>query len=932
MSTFMLRGAASNPRLTAAISLEASGLSVLPWCYKDGEKCPTRYWAVDEHAPMTANDIRQWWMNRPNDNVGVITGEALGSLKRRPTDIVGIDLDTPEAMAWALANLEKTTWRTKTGREGGGEHWVYRLPELPAGQYIKTCRNHAGVQGLDVRGHGGYISVPPSLHKSGNLYQWLSRPADIHELPLLDLTLFPPVQYEAPQEENFVDAEDFAVQAAIDWLTKQAPAIQGQGGGDLSFSIAATLRRGFLLSLDQAREVIAPWNDTCLPPWEDKDMDRLLVRAWIHGNEEPGARLSAVAVADFMGSLKTKPAQIPKSAVKQEKSLIDKYGEGEEYEAEEEDRPRRGPAVTLATARDVALSLPADAIADTGAPFTVSALAAAATLKREDLPGFIRLRAELKGLGKIPMPAWDQAVRKAGSPLRAKESEAAAKINEGDRKRVTMTGDDKALVDDILAVLAQSPSIFVSNKKLCHLSGSDLTPLTGDLLHNVILQLLTVVKGTADKATGDVVMLPVPIPRQTIGLLSNLLPEQREQFRQLDQVLHFPFVSLDKDNKPYLVDKPGYDAASHTYLVGVGGVSLDRFASAKEASDYIQWLVKDFPFMSGAERDNYIGLLLQLIMRPIIAGTTPLHVIEGNQSNIGKTLLAKLPIILSGRVPAKLLPWADKGAEEATKSLPEILRRGEAVAAWDNARGSLESPTFESLFTSQIVELRLLGTSRTEEFIVKQLWLLTSNNAETNKDMARRIVRIRLVQTIKKPPEIADFEAYCANNRGEILSALLWMAKAWIDKGATLYEDLPVLDSYPVWGTVIGSVMRANGLHQWMKNKDEAKMALQGGDEWVSFTQAWWDKYKGEMVTSNQLLVLTETTGLLGGIVGDGNPKSQQTRLGTALRKQNQAVHSDGTQALQLQLVSQRANASGYRLKNLTLTVAEETDTLQKAG
>ena len=929
MSSFLLRGAASNPRLAAALMLEASGLSVLPWAYKNGEKCPTRYWAVGEFDPMTSNDVRQWWMSHPTDNIGVITGETLGSGKRRPTDIVGIDLDTKEALAWAAANLATTSWRTKTGREGGGEHWVYRLPELADGQYIKTCRNHAGINGLDVRGRGGYISVPPSMHKSGNLYQWISRPADIAELPLLDLSLFPPSKYEAPTEENSVDAADFAVQAAIQWLETQSPAIQGQGGGDHSFSIAATLRRGFLLSLDQAREVIAPWNDTCLPPWEEKDMDRLLVRAWIHGNEEPGVRLSTIAVGEALRSMHKKPAAVASAAPAQ--SLQDIYGDGDDLDEEDSPEPRRA-TVSLATARDVALSLPADALLDTGAPFTLDALAASATLKREDLPGFIRLRAELKNLGKIPMSAWDQAVRKAGSPLRARETEAASKLNEGDRKRVVMTGDDKALVDDILAVLAESPSIFVSNKKLCHLSGTDLTPLSGDLLHNVVLQLLTVVKGTADKTTGDVVMLPVPIPRQTIGLLSNLLPEQRAQFRQLDQVLHFPFVSLDSDNKPYLVDKPGYDATSHTYLVSVGGVSLDRFSSAKEASEYIQWLVKDFPFMSDSERDNYIGMLMQLILRPIIAGPTPLYIIEGNQSNIGKTLLAKLPIILSGRVPAKLITWPDKGAEEATKALPEILRRGEAVAAWDNAVGSLASSTFESLLTSQIVELRIMGTSRTEEFIIKQLFLLTSNNAETNKDMSRRVVRSRLVQTIKRPPEIVDFEAYCANNRGEILSALLRLAKAWIDKGAVMYTDLPVLDSYPVWGTVIGSVLRANGFHQWMQNRDEAKLALQGGDEWVSFTQAWWDKYKGEMVNSNQLLVMLESTGLLGNTIGDGNPKSQQTKLGTALRKQNQAVHSDGTQALQIQLVSQRANASGYRLKNLTLTVADEASTLQKAG
>ena len=73
----------------------------------------------------------------------------------------------------ALAELERahaplpTTLTAATGR---GRHLYF-----DAGQH--RIRNSAGRlgPGLDVRGHGGIVTVPPSLHASGHRYQWRIR-------------------------------------------------------------------------------------------------------------------------------------------------------------------------------------------------------------------------------------------------------------------------------------------------------------------------------------------------------------------------------------------------------------------------------------------------------------------------------------------------------------------------------------------------------------------------------------------------------------------------------------------------------------------------------------------------------------------------------------------------------------------------------------
>lgn len=922
MTSPLFRAAPSNPRQVAALSMQALGLSVVPWAHGPKGKVPTKLWQVGVVPVMTSDEIRYWWLTHSADNVGVITGPTAGNDKPGMTDIIGIDLDTPSALEWAQANLQPTPWRTRTGRDGGGQHWVYRQPPLEEGWYIKNTKS-SPVAGLDVRGGGGYIAVPPSVHASGRSYEWISRPTSIEEIPYLDLSIFPPTQRKVAEVSEGVDVPESIVQQAKEWLQLQPIAVQGERGGDQSFSVAASLTRGFALSPQQTLDVIADWNAQCLPPWEHNDLIRLIDRSYTEGHEPIGSRTAALAVAAVMSTWQKAPVKDP---TEETAALHALYSEPSPFEAE-------GPKVDLSAARDIALTLPADARSDTGAPFTDSVLQAAATLKREDLPGFIRMRQELKSIGSIPMAAWDRAVSKAGSPVRSKERIEASRLCDGDRVRVVMTGDDKALCDDILDALSKAPSIYAQSKNLCYLAGDVLTPLDGDRLHNAVLQLVNVVKGTADKGTGDVVMTSVSIPKHIIGLLSNLLPEQREKFRQVDQVLRFPFCAADDAGAPYLVTDVGYNAASRTVLVSTGSVSLDRFTSAAEALAYLKWLIADFPFVSVSERDNYLGLLVQLVARPFIDGNTPLYILEGNQENVGKSLLAKLPLLLSGCVPAKLLPWPDKGPEEAIKSLPTSLERAEAVVAWDNARGNIASTTLEALFTSRAVTLRYLGTSRVGDFIIKQLWLMTSNNVETNRDGARRAVRIRLVKTDwSRENQIKDFETYCTNNRGEILSAILHLINHWIQQGAEIKKDLPSLDSYETWAGVVGSILHANGVTAWMLNKAEAKSAMTSSDDWDAFTTAWWDKYHGEKVTAAQLFQLCQTTGLHAELLGDGNDKAQVTRMGMALRKKNQAVFTSASTALQIVLLPQRANATAYKLSNLSLTPAHIAGSLQLAS
>lgn len=105
--------------------------------------------------------VRNWFTVAPFANIGMATGV-----------IVVLDVDPRHGGDDSLRALEAKhgllpiTTRAHTG--GGGQHIFFRAPE---GEEI---RNSAGrlAPGLDVRGVGGYVVAPPSLHASGQHYVW----------------------------------------------------------------------------------------------------------------------------------------------------------------------------------------------------------------------------------------------------------------------------------------------------------------------------------------------------------------------------------------------------------------------------------------------------------------------------------------------------------------------------------------------------------------------------------------------------------------------------------------------------------------------------------------------------------------------------------------------------------------------------------------
>ena len=153
--------------LRAALAYAHRSTPVFP-C-EPGGKAPLTYSGFWD-ATTDARRIKAWWDRWPYANVGVPTGERSGLLV--------LDVDSREGGPESLTALERIngllpkTSKARTG--GGGVHVFFRYP---AGEAVRNSAGRLG-PGLDVRGEGGYVVVPPSRTQSS--YEWLDRtpPAD----------------------------------------------------------------------------------------------------------------------------------------------------------------------------------------------------------------------------------------------------------------------------------------------------------------------------------------------------------------------------------------------------------------------------------------------------------------------------------------------------------------------------------------------------------------------------------------------------------------------------------------------------------------------------------------------------------------------------------------------------------------------------------
>ena len=128
-------------------------------------------------ATTDPRQIQSWWRRWRSANVGIATGAVSG--------IVVIDVDLPTAFGSLGALIEAELPKTLTGfTGGGGVHLIYSSSDETLGNSAGRLPGLDGeLPGIDLRGNGGYVVAPPSIHRSGCYYEWLDANRDVASAP-----------------------------------------------------------------------------------------------------------------------------------------------------------------------------------------------------------------------------------------------------------------------------------------------------------------------------------------------------------------------------------------------------------------------------------------------------------------------------------------------------------------------------------------------------------------------------------------------------------------------------------------------------------------------------------------------------------------------------------------------------------------------------
>jgi len=230
-------------------------------CHSIG-KHPLGKWR--EESNRIEKTIKRHWNDNRSFNVGIDTGKS---------GLVVLDIDKKSGGLESLQELEKDnellpeTVIASTG--GGGVHYYFKMPE------DVEIRNSASqvAPGIDVRGMGGFVVAPPSLHASGNSYEWINEPGlyEPAEIPgwLLQKMI------EPARNKELSEGWEPGISEGAQIMREQDTIPEGQRNSAL-FHMGCKMREYGLTERELLSTLWAINQQRCTPPVSQNEVEQLV--------------------------------------------------------------------------------------------------------------------------------------------------------------------------------------------------------------------------------------------------------------------------------------------------------------------------------------------------------------------------------------------------------------------------------------------------------------------------------------------------------------------------------------------------------------------------------------------------------------------------------------------------------------------------------
>lgn len=274
-------------------ALKYAGLGWPVFALQPKDKVPLKGSRGFKDAATSEILITRAWDDHPDANIGMATGKTAGAW------VLDIDGEKGSQSLTAMENDIGPLPETLEQRTGsGGRHLFFRWP------VAREVRNKQSLRpGIDIRGEGGYIVLPPSIHPNGKEYSWpYGQKMSIADIPPAWLDAIAPAkkkvapwdrpaQVSKPTRLPVLGSTPLLERAKL-YLAECEPAVQGSGGHNALLWAARAMVIGFGLDDETALGLLwSEFNPLCSPPWdqvsERKDFERKVTQARSTPGEKP---------------------------------------------------------------------------------------------------------------------------------------------------------------------------------------------------------------------------------------------------------------------------------------------------------------------------------------------------------------------------------------------------------------------------------------------------------------------------------------------------------------------------------------------------------------------------------------------------------------------------------------------------------------------
>jgi len=213
------------------------GFSVIP---VGRDKKPLIDWKEFQTRYPSPEELEKWFSDGKN-NIAIVTGPI--------SEIAVLDIDGEEGEESIKQNklYLPPAPCVKTGK---GYHYYFK--------YQNGVRNFTRrYPGIDLRGEGGYVLAPPSVHPSGAIYEWIiPLEEDLPELP----------DWVLNEKEKIIEREP-------GWVEKLLEGVE-EGQRNDTLARLAGHYFGKRLGFDETKMILLDWNKRNRPPLPEEEVIR----------------------------------------------------------------------------------------------------------------------------------------------------------------------------------------------------------------------------------------------------------------------------------------------------------------------------------------------------------------------------------------------------------------------------------------------------------------------------------------------------------------------------------------------------------------------------------------------------------------------------------------------------------------------------------